>query len=173
MKTHKHHIIPKHLGGTNDSSNLIKVTVKEHAQIHYNLWMIYGRWQDKLAYKGLTARIGKEDIIRELCRIGGKITGSKPKSKQHKQSLKKSWTKERKTKRSLAYKGEGNPNYNIEGRINPTLGSKRPDRVNINQYMLEKGTHPSQIKWKCQCGVEGKGTVNAKRWHFENCKEKI
>jgi hypothetical protein len=28
---HKHHIIPKHAGGTNDPSNLIELTIEEHA----------------------------------------------------------------------------------------------------------------------------------------------
>lgn len=41
-----------------------------------------------------------------------------------------------------------------------------------NQKMLEAGTHPSQKEWKCpHCGAEGKGSTNAKRWHFDNCKK--
>jgi hypothetical protein len=31
---HIHHIIPKHMGGSNDPSNLIKLTVAEHAEAH-------------------------------------------------------------------------------------------------------------------------------------------
>lgn len=33
----KHHIIPKHMGGTDDESNLILLTVAEHVQAHYLL----------------------------------------------------------------------------------------------------------------------------------------
>jgi hypothetical protein len=31
---HKHHIIPRHAGGTDDSSNIIELTVEEHAEEH-------------------------------------------------------------------------------------------------------------------------------------------
>jgi predicted molibdopterin-dependent oxidoreductase YjgC len=29
---HKHHIIPKHMGGTDDESNIIELTIEEHAE---------------------------------------------------------------------------------------------------------------------------------------------
>ena len=29
MKMHKHHIVPKHANGTNDSSNLIELTIED------------------------------------------------------------------------------------------------------------------------------------------------
>ena len=60
---HRHHIVPKHAGGTDDPSNLIELTVNEHAKAHYILWNQYGRWQDKLAWKALSKMIGKEKII--------------------------------------------------------------------------------------------------------------
>jgi hypothetical protein len=31
---HKHHIIPKHMGGTDDSDNLVELTIEEHAEAH-------------------------------------------------------------------------------------------------------------------------------------------
>jgi hypothetical protein len=42
-----------------------------------------------------------------------------------------------------------------------------------NQKMLKSGTHPSQKEFVCPyCGTKGKGSTNAKRWHFDNCKQK-
>lgn len=35
---HKHHIIPKYMGGTDDPSNLVEVTVEQHALLHKQLW---------------------------------------------------------------------------------------------------------------------------------------
>ena len=32
MVYHKHHIIPKHIGGTDDPSNLVDLTIEEHAE---------------------------------------------------------------------------------------------------------------------------------------------
>ena len=51
--THKHHIIPKHAGGTDDSTNLIELTIEDHAEAHRLLYEQYGRWQDKVAWHGL------------------------------------------------------------------------------------------------------------------------
>lgn len=63
---HKHHIIPKHAGGSDDSSNLIFLTVEEHAEAHRKLFEQYGRWQDQVAWKALSGMIGKEEIIHEI-----------------------------------------------------------------------------------------------------------
>lgn len=62
--THKHHIIPKHMGGTNDKSNIIELTVEGHAEAHRNLFEEYGNWQDYAAWQGLSGRMSKEEIIR-------------------------------------------------------------------------------------------------------------
>ena len=66
--THKHHIIPKHAGGTDDPSNLIELTTEQHAEAHKKLYEDYGRWQDKLAYQALSGLIGKEDVQAEAAR---------------------------------------------------------------------------------------------------------
>lgn len=51
---HKHHIIPKHMGGTDDPSNLIELTIEEHAEAHRLLYEQHGHWQDKVAWSGLS-----------------------------------------------------------------------------------------------------------------------
>lgn len=60
---HKHHIIPKHAGGTDRPDNLVYLTVEEHADAHRLLYEEHGRWQDYYAWQGLSGQIGKEDII--------------------------------------------------------------------------------------------------------------
>jgi hypothetical protein len=45
-----HHIVPKHIGGTNEITNLVLLTFREHYLAHYILWRIYKRPQDKIAY---------------------------------------------------------------------------------------------------------------------------
>lgn len=76
---HKHHIIPKFEGGSNDPSNLIEVSVEEHAEIHRKRFEEFGHWQDYVAWQGLSGRIGKEDIIQLKNRLAhlGKPTWNK------------------------------------------------------------------------------------------------
>lgn len=40
--TERHHIVPKSLGGSNDKSNLIRLTPRQHYIAHWMLWKIYG-----------------------------------------------------------------------------------------------------------------------------------
>jgi hypothetical protein len=47
MLMHIHHITPRHAGGTDDPSNLIELTVEQHAEAHRILFEQYGRWQDE------------------------------------------------------------------------------------------------------------------------------
>lgn len=37
-----HHIVPRSLGGSNDESNLIKLTLRQHYIAHWMLWKAYG-----------------------------------------------------------------------------------------------------------------------------------
>jgi hypothetical protein len=68
MTTHKHHIIPKHAGGTDDPDNIIELSVEEHAEAHRRLYEQYGRVQDKVAWMGLAKLAPKADLIKELQR---------------------------------------------------------------------------------------------------------
>lgn len=69
MIKHKHHIIPKHAGGTNDPSNIVELTIGEHANAHKELFDMYGMPEDQLAWRGLSGMIDKSEIIHELCVI--------------------------------------------------------------------------------------------------------
>jgi hypothetical protein len=89
---HKHHIIPRHIGGTDDPSNLIEVTVEEHAEIHRKLFEEHGRWQDEIAWKAITGIIPCQEVIQEAHRAGGRMT------KNH-------WPEERKVKARKMMKG--------------------------------------------------------------------
>lgn len=83
MLTHLHHIIPKHAGGTDDSSNLVELTLEEHAQAHKELYEKYGRKEDMLAWKGLAGMIGKEEIIKEVQLLAGKKGNAKHVERYH------------------------------------------------------------------------------------------
>ncbi len=78
---HKHHIIPRHMGGTDDPSNLIELTVEEHAEAHRKLWEQYGNIKDYCAWKGLEGTIGKEEIVRLLMDPTGRVHTEETKQK--------------------------------------------------------------------------------------------
>ena len=65
---HSHHIVPKHIGGSDDPSNIVLLTISEHAEAHRILYEKYGRWQDKLAWRGLEGLIDKGHICAEIGR---------------------------------------------------------------------------------------------------------
>lgn len=66
---HKHHIIPKHMGGTDDPTNIIKLTVDEHAEAHRILYETYGQWQDYAAWVGLSKQLSSIETIRYVQRM--------------------------------------------------------------------------------------------------------
>jgi len=61
---HNHHIIPKHIGGSNDSSNIKKLTIRQHALAHKKLFEEHGRWQDKEAWLSLSGQITCAEAIK-------------------------------------------------------------------------------------------------------------
>lgn len=73
---HKHHIIPRHAGGSDDPSNLVELTIEEHAEAHRMLYEQYGRDEDRLAWKGLAGLIGKDEMVRAKASLNSSRPGS-------------------------------------------------------------------------------------------------
>lgn len=68
--THKHHIIPRHMGGTDDPSNLIELSIPEHAEAHRILYETYGKLEDLIAWRMLSGRKEEGEAARlELSKI--------------------------------------------------------------------------------------------------------
>lgn len=109
MKKHKHHIIPKHAGGTDDESNLIELTIEEHAEAHRILYETHGRWQDRVAWLSLSGIMNDQERIYEI------LKNSNPGGYKH--------TEQAKQKLSLLRLGELNPMF---GKPAANRGVKRP-----------------------------------------------
>lgn len=75
---HRHHLLPKHRGGTDDESNLTAPIAparceegwSSHAIFHFCDWQLWGLKEDFLAWRGLAGFLGKEDIIEQLMEEG-------------------------------------------------------------------------------------------------------
>jgi hypothetical protein len=102
---HKHHIIPRHAGGTDDPSNLVYLTVEEHAEAHRKLYEKYGRKQDLWAWKGLSGQWTKLEIW-------GHARQGVPHTEESKQKMRNAMTGRKLTEEHKA-------------KINPT-GRKQP-----------------------------------------------
>ena len=54
------------MGGTDDPSNLVELTIEEHAEAHRILFEEFGHWQDYLAWQGLSKMIPREELIKRV-----------------------------------------------------------------------------------------------------------
>ena len=88
---HKHHKVPKYRGGTDEPSNIIEVTVEQHAELHLALYLEDGHWQDWIAYHCLSGQIGKEEAQKLQCQMMGKANAGAtraPLTEEHKMKIK-------------------------------------------------------------------------------------
>ena len=118
---HKHHIIPKHMGGTDDPSNLVQVTIEQHANLHKQLWEDLGCEEDRIAWLCLSGQISNAEAI--LLAIKNANTGKK-------------WTEEQIRVRSELYRGKNNPFYGKKhtSLTKETISSKNKKREYSNEY---------------------------------------
>ena len=86
---HTHHIIPKHMGGTDEPSNLVKLTVEEHAEAHRKLYEEYGNEWDRIAWLGLSGQIDTNETRQLAFLEAGRIQGQKNAATGHIQKLAK------------------------------------------------------------------------------------
>jgi hypothetical protein len=123
---HKHHIVPRYAGGTDDPTNLVELTVPAHAEAHRLLYEQHGKLQDKLAWL-LLSRMTEEaeqtrlEILRSpevrakmrLARLGKSLS---PESRAKVSAYQTGRTRSAETcaKISVAKKGCKNPHLGRE-----------------------------------------------------------
>ena len=182
---HKHHIIPKHAGGSNDKENLIELTVEEHAEAHKKLYEEYGLLEDYLAWKGLEGQITKQEILTEIYKRNGSIQGrknkgrtpwnkgipmseeqkrklSKPKSESHKNALKK-------PKSNTSNMGK----YERTTETKNKLSQAAKKQFSTEESRIQHSNRIKAVVSTCvHCGLTSvPGNIN--RWHNDNCKMKL
>ena len=168
------------MGGSNDSSNLIELTIEQHAEAHRILFEKYGHWQDELAWKGLAGLIPHEEAAKMASRNAN--TGRIPWNKGLTSST---------DNRILAGENNGmfgreyfeqsermkdnNPNKGqFIGEKNGMFGKERLDQsIRLSKMNKEKNKERNSTLLTCPyCNFTGRGIGNMHRWHFDNCKEK-
>jgi hypothetical protein len=194
----KHHIIPKSLGGSNDQSNLVSLTAREHFICHLLLLrmvtdidhkrkMIYAAWQQsrssKLKGGKVTSRI-YEQLKKQLSEL---YTGRKraPFSEQAKQNMKTA----AKTRKKVEYSAEriNKLKEMVQQSKGVSLSNEHKENIRAamagksyeERYGIEKANELREKRRNQQllrptvtcphCGKSGKGAF-MNRYHFDNCK---
>ena len=111
------------MGGSNDPSNLVRLTIEEHAEAHKKLYEKYGKWEDKIAWKVLSGQMTHAEANRQkniLQATGNTIR----RGAKH--------TDETKAKMSIAQKkrAERGDGYHT-GKDHPMYGKASPHRKRV------------------------------------------
>ena len=143
---HKHHIIPRHMGGSDDLSNLVEVTVEEHANLHKQLWEDLGYHEDYIAWQCLSGQITNyEATLAAICLSNQRQKGKK----------RKPCSDERKAKQSIAMKGR-----------KPWNAGLTKDDERVAKYTSNRPKHSMETKEKMAKAKLGKK-------HSEETKQKL
>lgn len=160
MGKHKHHIIPKHMGGGNEPENLIELTVEEHAEAHRVLYEKYGNWQDYIAWKALSGQITSDELRREITRLTWLGRKHTPESKQKIKEKRSNQTPPNKD-RKFSEEHKKNMSLSRQGMVLSDTHKK-----NIGKAL--KGTK-KPLATCPHCGKIG-GKSQMHQWHFDRCK---
>jgi len=164
----KHHIIPKHSGGTNDKDNIIIISPKMHIALHKDRWKVLGEMGDYIAWKMMMGGIVYEEARREAARAR-MLRDNPAKRPEVRKKLSENNSQRRKEvrlKNSLAKKklrADPSSTYNTEeyrkkrseiskGKNNPMYGKAVPKKI-------------------CEFCKKEIDIRNYSRWHGEKCKK--
>ncbi len=141
---HKHHIVPKHMGGSDDPSNIALLTIAEHADAHNLLWCLHKNQYDKIAERMLLGQITGAEATRlaqvesgkRNCRAGW--NKGIPHTEVTKQKMRK--PKGPSEKGKLAKLGSNNPRakqITVNGITYPTVKAAT-EELNISHDKLRR-----------------------------------
>jgi hypothetical protein len=134
-----HHIIPKHEGGTDDPTNLVKLPRKLHQEVHYRRWLVYKNISDLYAFQLLGGNLSDEELtkiyedqVSRCKRDSEKLTEARLKSEKWKQSHQSEEYKQKKREQSIL--------LNKLGKINSTETSLLISKIkqSVKNYNSKK-----------------------------------
>ena len=148
---HKHHTIPRHMNGTDDISNIVELTIEEHANAHKELWEKYGKKEDFIAWKCLSCKKEECEIERVELAKQGFIDFLKDESKRSEwiNNIKKARACQVITDEHAKNIGLSLKKSYKEGRrkyVKPSVNVLK-NNYNKNKHLIEEGRKKSE-KWK-------------------------
>lgn len=163
---HKHHIIPRYMGGTDDEENLVKVTIAQHAMFHYCNYQLWNNMEDYVAWRGLSGQISEAEFIVEKQKIFGKIGSNRLREKlknnpqlqkEIKQKQIESWNKNREKhiEKTKIYQPLG-----VEAARTPEARKKQKEKLKeINHQQGESNSQYGKM-WITNGTKEGTYKIN-------------
>ena len=137
----RHHVIPKHCGGTNDKSNIIKLSRKNHILAHYYRWLSYNSKSDKIAFLFM-----KGDPTGEAKRMSGRLSQKNRTFEKRSEASKKAYKTMLERKSGLAARSES-------WRQNVSKSSKKNILVNRLERFTEETKYLLESKFKFRFGL--------------------
>lgn len=174
--TELHHIIPKSLGGSDNSNNLVLLTAREHfiahlllSKIHNNSKMDYAFWMMcNYANKEFKvhSRFYESARIKHANNVSNSLKGRK-RSDKHRANLSKSLKG-----RTSPTEGTNRTN-DTKAKISKSLTGKiQSEGTKLKRSLSQKGKKKPLYPPCPHCGIiTSKGV--AIRWHYDNCKHKV
>ena len=69
---HKHHIIPRYMGGSDSRDNLVELTITQHAMFHYCNYQLWNNEEDRIAWKALSGQITIDEAKKQSMILGAR-----------------------------------------------------------------------------------------------------
>jgi hypothetical protein len=169
----KHHIIPKSMGGNNDSVNLVKLTAREHFVCHLLLTkMTTGDHKRKMSYAlWLMCNVKNQNQTNRY------IPSSKTYLKireNHSKVVSSSFIGIKKCYSSFAGKKHTEKTIKMQSDIkigskNPNFGVEQKSEWNLKKSDAQKGIPKPALMCE-HCGKTVGGHGNYVRWHGDKCR---
>lgn len=177
---HLHHIVPKHMGGTDETTNLVWLTIEEHAEAHKKLFEKHNNVFDMIAWKALSGQITMSEASqlakKEGQKLGGIIQGKKSVENGHLSSIRtkeaqKMGAKARYEKHGHIHSNLSEESYQrfVEGKAKGgKLGGKKCFENKTGIFAPENVGKGGRIGGKIG-GPKGMAIVNAMRYQCNDC----
>jgi hypothetical protein len=168
------------MGGSNDPSNLVLLTIEQHADAHRVLYEQDGRWQDYVAWKTLSGQMSRAEAIKLAQRNGDKSWTKTPEGQE---ALKSRWIKRKargdrpwnkgltkETSPSLQQSSQRNLKYRKQNRLSNIGDIVRGTKFTTAHRSALASSAKQRTKKICpHCMKEVIPQMFA-RWHGDKCR---
>jgi len=150
-----HHIVPRHMGGTDAPDNLQELTVVEHAEAHRLLWEEHKSTYDYIAWKALSGQITMSEASY-LAKIEGCKKGALLQPKESKVRGGLNNTYENRVKAANArYTKHGHIHSNISGEALKRYMENKSIAGRASGLLAKENKTGAFARYKCvDCGYE-------------------